>query len=103
MAYKLIVSKEAHRDIDEISGYIACELKNPKAAISFLDDVEESYRFIEDNPFMYSLCDDRWLRKEGYRKIPIKNYLIIYRVNETQKYVFVVRVIYGPRDYAKLL
>ena len=103
MAYKLIVSKEAHRDIDEIANYIAYELKNTEAAINFFNDVEDGYRFVEDNPFMYSLCGDKWLQKEGYRKIPIKNYLVIYRVDETQKYVFIVRVIYGLRDYAKLL
>jgi plasmid stabilization system protein ParE len=29
MAYKLIVSKEAHRDIDEIVTYISQQLQNP--------------------------------------------------------------------------
>ena len=103
MAYKLIVSKEAHRDVDQIVSYIAHELKNTKAAINFFNDVENSYRHVEENPFMYSLCGDVRLEKEGYRKIPIKNYLIIYRVDEAQKDVFVVRIIYGPRDYVKLL
>ena len=43
MAYKLIVSKEVHKDIDDIIHYIAVELVNPVAAASFLNDVENSY------------------------------------------------------------
>jgi len=103
MAYKLLVSKEALQDIDEIAVYIAHVLKNAQAAKGFLDDVERSYRTVTDNPLIYSLCADRRLQMEGYRKIPIKNYLIVYRVDEAEKTVFIVRIIYAARDYAKLL
>ena len=103
MPYKLIVSEDAHRDIDEITGYIARELSNVQAAISFLDGVEDSYRYIAESPNMYSLCADDRLHQEGYRKIPVKNYLVIYRVDEAEKRVFIVRVIHGFRDYARLL
>jgi addiction module RelE/StbE family toxin len=103
MAYKLAVSKDAHRDVDEIAGYIAHELKNTRAAAGFLDDVERSYRGVVENPLMYGLCGDERLHRGGYRKIVIKHYLIIYRVDEAKKTVFVVRVVYGARDYGKLL
>jgi len=102
MTYKIIVSKDANRDIDEIVSYIVHELKNTRAAMSFLDGVEKSYTGITENPFMYSLCNDARLYKEGYRKIVIKNYLIFYRVDENQKSVFIVRVLYGARDYSNL-
>jgi len=103
MAYKLNVSREAHQDIDDIVTYITYELKNPKAATGFLDDVEKSYHNVVDNPFIYALCNESRLRRNGYRKIVIKNYLIFYRVDESENTVFIVRVIYGARDYAKLL
>ena len=103
MGYKLNVSKDAHNDVVEIAGYIKGELDNPKAASTFLDDVEKGYRNAVDNPRMYGLCYDERLRRKGYRKIIIKNYLLFYRVDEAQKTVFVVRVIYGARDYTKLL
>lgn len=56
MAYKLVISKEAHKDIDDIVHYIAIELANPTAGASFLDDVEKSYIEVVNNPRMYSLC-----------------------------------------------
>jgi len=63
MSYKLVVSKEAHQDIDEIVTYIAHELKNAQAAISFIGDIESSYRHILENPLMYSLCSDERLHE----------------------------------------
>lgn len=103
MAYKLIISKEAHNDVDDIVHYIAIELCNPTAATGFLDGVEKSYHNVIDNPRMYGFCNDYRLHKEGYRKIIIKNYLIFYRIDDEQKAVLVVRIIYGGRNYTELL
>lgn len=103
MNYKLIVSKDAHRDVDEIAGYIAHELKSPQAASGFLDDVEKSYRSLAENPRLFALCGDARLQRKGYRKVVIKNYLVLYRIDEDQKAVLVVRVIYGPRNYPEIL
>lgn len=103
MAYKLIVSKEAQKDIDDIVHYIAVELVNPAAAAGFLDDLEKSYHAVVNNPRMYSLCIDTRLSRDGYRKIVIKNYLILYRIDDEAKAVFVVRIIYSGRNYAELI
>ncbi len=103
MAYKLIVSEDAHRDVDEIVTYIAKELKNPQAASRFLDDVEQAYLRIADNPCLFALCHDERLQKQGYRKVVIRNYLVVYREDAEGNTVYIVRVLYGARDYTKLL
>jgi plasmid stabilization system protein ParE len=103
MAYKLVVSDDAHRDIDEIVTYIADELQNPQAASHFLDDVEQAYLHIVNNPHLFALCSDKRLQQLGYRKVVIKNYLVLYREDEIAKIAYVVRIVYGGRDYAKLL
>ena len=103
MPYRLIVSKEAHHDIDEIAAYITNELHNTQAANNFLSDIGRSYCHILENPFMYNLCSDERLHEKGYRKVVIKHYLVLYRVNEANKSVYVIRVVYSARDYANLL
>jgi len=103
MGYKLIISSDAHDDINDITGYIAGELKSPQATAHFLDDVEASYRRIVDKPHIYSLCNDSRLLRMGYRKIVIKNYLILYRIDEDSTTVYVVRVVYGGRNYVEML
>ncbi len=62
MIYKLVVSKEADEDIEDIVLFIVSELNNPSAASAFLDDVEKSYNNIVEKPAMYSLCNDYRLR-----------------------------------------
>lgn len=103
MAYEIVVSNEAHQDIAAIVAYIANELHNLQAASKFLDDIEQSYHKIANNPFTYSLCSDGRLRRQGYRKVTIKNYLMLYYLDENKDIAYVVRVIYAARDYARLL
>ena len=103
MAYKLIVSKDAHFDIYGIVEYIANKLSNATAAMGFLDDAEKSYRYISENPFMFSYCNDDRLRNQGYRKIPIKNYIILYLVDEEAQTATVMRIFYGGRNYLDLV
>lgn len=102
MAYNLVISKEAHKDIDDIVHYIAVELANPTAAASFLDVIEKSYIDVVNNPRMYSRCQDDRLSREGYRKI-VKNYLVLYRIDNEEKKVFIVRIIYGGRNYPEFI
>ena len=103
MVYNIVVSKEAHKDMDDIVHYIAIELVNPAAAAGFLEDVEKNYHTVINNPSMYSLCQDAKLSREGYRKIVIKNYLILYRIDDETQTVFIVRIIYGGRNYTELI
>jgi addiction module RelE/StbE family toxin len=103
MAYKLLVSNDAHRDIDEIVNYIVHNLHSPKAARDLIQGIESGYLQLCDNPYLYGYCSDEYLRAKGYRKIVIKNYLVLYRINESEKIVYIVRIVYGSRDYANLL
>ena len=52
---------------------------------------------------MYEQCRDPQLRALGYRKAIIKNYVMIYRVDEDKKIVYILRFFYGRRDYEKLI
>lgn len=91
--YKLIVTELAHRDLDNIASYIAVQLANSPAASDFFDKVDRCYGYLERNP----------MEKEGYRKAVIKNYILVYKVDEIGKTVIVLRFFYGARDYTKLI
>lgn len=101
--YKLIVTEFAHQDLDNIVSYIAVQLANTAAASDFLDEVERCYGYLKSNPMMYSKCDDSRLKKYGYRKAVIKNYILVYKVDEIGKTVVALRFFYGSRDYARLI
>lgn len=103
MDYKLEVTELAHQDLDSIVSYIAVQLVNPQAAANFLDEVEKCYDNLKKMPEMYAKCRDSRLEKEGYRKAVIKNYILIYKIQENTRTVVILRFFYGVRDYEKLI
>ena len=101
--YKVQITEFAQNDLDTIVEYIAVQLSNPIAAGDLLDEVDKCYSYRRSNPFIYAKSADARLKKEGYRKALIKNYILFFKVFENEKKVIVYRVIYGARDYQKLL
>lgn len=93
----------AQNDLDGIVDYIARHLANPIAAGNFLDEVDKCYSYLREDPFIYAKSSDAQLEKEGYRKATIKNYLLMFKVNESEKTVIIYRFFYGAQDYFKLL
>jgi len=101
--YRVVISESAHEDLDNIIKYIAVQLANPIAATNFLNEVEKCYVHLKSNPFMYERCYDIRLGKEGYRKATIKNYVLVYKIDEAAKTVIIYRFFYGAQDYVKLI
>ncbi len=54
-------------------------------------------------PLAYEQCRDPHLNALGYRKAVINHYIMIYRVSEPEKTVYVLRFFYGRQDYEKLI
>ena len=103
MVYSLKITELANQELAEIVQYIAAELSNPDAASRLLDDVDRCYSNLLENPLMYEACRDDRLAKTGYRRAVIKNYVMVYRVDEREKIVYIMRFFYGKRDYEKII
>jgi addiction module RelE/StbE family toxin len=103
MAYKVTVTTSADSDIDGIFSYIAEELDNLTAAIAFADDIAEKYERLSDNPYIYEESRDARLKEKGYRRIVIKNFVMLYLVDKANSEVIIARVFYGRQDYPNLL
>jgi len=50
---------------------------------------------------MYPLCIESPMRELGYRKLVIKNYIVIYGASEPENAVNIVRIFYGRQNYAR--
>ena len=101
--FSVVVTESADKDLTEILEYITGVLSNPKAATDFLDRVDECYSNLENNPLMFERCHDTHLEAQGYRRAVIKNYIMVYRVEEKENKVIVLNFFYGRRDYEKLI
>lgn len=101
--YSIYITDLAHEDFDSIISYMAIQLSAPTAATEFADAIEKCYDNLKSNPLMYQQCRDVRLKKQAYRRAVIKNYVLVYRIEEKEKRVYIYRIFYGARDYEKLI
>lgn len=101
MKNKLHYAPEALRDLDDIWEYITLELNSPAAAKRtigrILDAADRLEEFAEAGAPLRSVTDV----ESGYRFLVCGNYLAFYRVKGND--VFIDRVLYGRRDYLRIL
>ncbi len=102
-SYKLEFSPIANDDLDGIYRYISEHLVAPKAANDLLDNIETSIMRLKDFLYSGSPAVDDILNSRGYRKLIVKNYILFYLIDETEKQVVIMRVLYGAQQYESLL
>lgn len=100
MKYKLIFSPAFTRDLDNTFAYISQTLIAPQAAKKLMKEIDASIMNLKEFPEMHPLCQEP-LDELGYRKIIIKNYVLIYFVDKSEKTVNLLRCFYGKSDYMK--
>ena len=103
MNYRIQITALAQRDIDEAAGYIEYSLRNPQASAALLDAVEEEISSLSLMPERCPVVEDEYLASLGIRFLRIKNYLAFYRIDERHSTIYVVRFLYGRRDWAPIL
>ncbi len=99
--HELIYLPLALEDLREITNYITNILKNPKAALALLDDLDSSILRLQQFPYSCKLYKPIKLLDTEYRILPVKNYLIFYVGNEHT--VEIHRIIYAKMNYEKLM
>lgn len=102
-SYGLKFTPVAEDDLDNIFQYIAENLKAPKAANDLMDEIERQTMRLSDFPYSGSPVSDDILASRGYRKLVAKNYIVFHLIDEREKQVVVMRVLYGARKYENLL
>ena len=103
MTYRIIETELALRDLESIIFYITSSLDNKAAATVFLDDVEKCYANLQTMPYMYNTCNAPRLRKLGFRKAFVKNYILVYRIDEQNGVVNILRFFHKRQDYDRWL
>ncbi len=101
--YKLEFLPVALNDMLETVSYISNELKNPIAADRLSEKFVSSAEALADFPYSNPVYIPMKQLNHEYRKTVVENYLMFYWVDEPGKTVTVARVIYGKRDYGKMI
>lgn len=101
--YIIKMTPKAKEDLEQIYSYISEELFAEESAKTLLIRIENSIMQLQEFPFSCNYVADQFLRTKGYRKLIIDNYIVFYLVNEEEKQVIIMRILYGRQKYENLL
>lgn len=103
MAYELVVTEHTDELLDNILYYLLYQLKNEQAAKHLLDEIDNIYDRLEDNPLQFPLSRDLYLANKGYHEAVIAqmNYLVVFGVKSD--IVTVVGIFHQLENYQKKL
>ena len=103
MNYDIHITRAAEHDLNGAADYIEFVLLNPQAADSLIDETASAIADLASFPSKHAVVDDPVLKAWGIRFVVVKKYLIFYLISEEEKRVYVVRFLYGKRDWISIL
>lgn len=97
--YKVKLMSRALRDLDGIYKYIAETLLEPGTGRKLVEEIEQEILSLERLPNRCPARRTGVYANKGYRQLFVKNYTVIFRVDEDEKTVIVVTVRYAPSQF----
>ena len=101
--YGYVLTEIAEADIDETFEYIAEELSNPDAPSGFADELEKKIDEICKTPNSGRLVENEHLKRNDVRRFLVDNYICYYIVDDEERNIVILRLVYGKRDQDKIL
>jgi plasmid stabilization system protein ParE len=98
--YKVRLSENALKNIDEITNYIAIANDQPLNAIRVGDSLYESFDRIKKRPFAYRECLLIPTKSKMYRQKTCFKWNIIYRVTGVE--IVILGIIHSARKSSKI-
>ena len=77
--------------------------KEQVVAERLLQDLQKSILSLNTMPKRVALVEEEPWRSYGIHKMPVKNFLVYFWINEEMKEVHITAVIYGKRDQLEQL
>ncbi len=101
MAYNLVITERAEELLDNIVNYLVHQLKSMQAAEHLLSQVEVVYDTLEDNPYVYPVSRDPYLKSRDYREaiVPEMNYKIVFEIEADE--VTVLGIFHQLENYPR--
>jgi addiction module RelE/StbE family toxin len=103
MVYDLIVMPIAYEDIDNIYTYIAETLCSPLAAKNLLNRLISEIHKLGNFPYLGEVQPHTEGLRYEYRRLVVENYIIFYIVEEAEKSIKIMRILYGASNYIEIL
>ena len=97
--YKVKINPRAILELDNIYEYIANEKLALENAKGQTDRIKKAILNLDTFPQSHQERGEGRYAGKGYRQLLIDNYIIIFRIDETHKTVYVVTIQYQRRNF----
>ena len=96
--YEVRITEPAGRQLREIVRYIADVLQERATAARMLALLEREILSLSQLPNRFALTPEEPWRSAGIRRMPVKNYLVYFQVDEAAACVYILAVFYARRN-----
>lgn len=96
--YKIKINPRAIRELDSIYKYIANEKLDPENAKGQVDRIKKAILDLDTFPQSHQERSEGRYAGKGYRQLLIDNYIVIFKIDEVNKIVYVVTLQYQGRN-----
>lgn len=94
--YNIVINEAAEEDIDVILNSLLEYTRNPIAVKNLWSDIVEAIEQISYYPYSNTIYEGKYINDdEIYRKIIIREYLIIYKVLEEEKTIHILSMVFS--------
>lgn len=90
--YTIYIQKNAQKELEGIYTYIAQNCMEPEIAKNILQEIQETISSLETMPAIYPLQHRQTIRGKNVRQVPVKNFVVFYKIYERQKEVVIIAI-----------
>ena len=101
--YRIRITRQARDQLREIRRYIEYELLAPIAAKNTIAAIKAKMQSLTHMPSRIHLTPEQPWHDQGVRRDRVKNYYIYFWIDEQNKSVQIIGVIYVQRDQSRQL
>ena len=97
--YTVKLMQRASGDLDDIYNHIADDFKEIGTAEKMADALEDAILSLDEMSYRGSIRRTGAFANRGYRQLFVKNFTIVYRIDDARKMVIIVTVRYTPSSF----
>ena len=102
MSYQVLRTDTADEQIRDAAQYLA-RSAGTHAALRFLDELEAAAGRLAEFPRIGSVPHWGTLARRGFRSLVVGNHILLYSIDDQRRRVIVEAVVYGRREWWRLV
>ena len=97
--FKVVFTNDCIDEINQIYDYISKKLYAPNSAKKIMMKIDNAIQSLKNMPELYSVIKKYPELNREYRRIVIKNYVLLYTISKKENTIYIVHMFYGRSNY----